>query len=233
MHLVIDVGNTLIKAGMFEQHKLVDIFMSKDPQEVQQWYATYPYKRSIISNVRKEKEFEALLEDALVFDHKTPVPLSTTYKTPETLGLDRLAATIGADDQCKRKPLLVIDAGTCITYDCVNPEGVHLGGGISPGLEMRFKALNHYTGRLPLVEMPAEVQLIGDNTLSGISSGVIYGAVAEIEGIIRQYQEKFDKITIFLTGGDCKIFERKIKASIFADPYLVLKGLNRILEHNA
>jgi type III pantothenate kinase len=161
-----------------------------------------------------------------------PVPIVNLYATPATLGVDRLAGICGARQLFPFENCLVIDAGTCITYDFLDRDGKYHGGAISPGLQMRFKAVNTFTARLPLVSAIPEPPLIGNSTESCIQSGIIHGVISELDGIISQYQAKFPDLRVILCGGDTRFFENKLKASIFASPELVLVGLNSILIYN-
>lgn len=161
-----------------------------------------------------------------------PVPFKINYRTPETLGIDRLAGIACAWERFPGKNTLVIDAGTCITYDFISAQGVYSGGGISPGIDIRFKSLQDYTANLPLVELSGNISLIGDSTKNSILSGVYYGMLAEIEGIIERYKSEFSDLTIFMSGGSSIFFESKIKHSIFAFPNMVLLGLYSIYEFN-
>ena len=169
-------------------------------------------------------------------DHTTPLPLINCYETPETLGRDRLAAAVGAGTLHPQQNVLVIDCGTCIKYDMVTSAGEYLGGAISPGLEMRFNALHTFTDQLPLVTNPgAQPSLIGATTHDSITSGVINGTQAEVRATIDQYNSAYNDLTVLFTGGDATAVmpaELSGKKRIFADQYLVLKGLNAILQHN-
>ena len=162
----------------------------------------------------------------------TEVPFKNLYKTPKTLGVDRIALVAGAVSQFSGHNILVIDAGTCITFDFVNSEGEYLGGAISPGLKMRFNSLNYFTANLPLLEIDELTDFIGKNTKESINSGVINGAIQEIDGVINQYNKKFLDLTVVLTGGDTNFLAKQLKSSIFANQNLLLQGLNRILIHN-
>jgi type III pantothenate kinase len=154
------------------------------------------------------------------------------YATPTTLGVDRIAGVCGAKHMSPKTNVLVIDAGTCITYDFLDRDGNFLGGGISPGLMMRFNAVHNFTARLPLVPLVEIAPLIGDSTETCIQSGVINGLIEELGGIISLYRQKFEGLAVILSGGDARFFENKLKGSIFAVPELVLSGLNSILIHN-
>lgn len=179
-------------------------------------------------------------------NHLTPIPIRNLYSTPETLGTDRLASVTGAYYEAMKHnndeptDVLVIDMGTAITYDIIDAAGNYLGGNISPGVAMRLKALHHFTEKLPLVEFshksftaPDEVFAIGDSTSSAILNGVIQGVKFEIKGVIEQLLLKYPRLLIFLTGGDYINFEEQLKKRIFADKFLVAKGLNIIRQYNA
>jgi type III pantothenate kinase len=172
------------------------------------------------------------LPDFIELDHLTPVPLTIDYKTPETLGRDRIALVAGAAAMYPGKNVLAIDAGSCITYDLVTSAGHYLGGAISPGIDMRLKALNTFTGKLPLVQQQDFYRLIGNTTTTSILSGVINGTVEEVKGIIGHYRSEFENLKVILTGGGQEFLLNKIKSDIFAVPDLLLMGLNKILDHN-
>jgi type III pantothenate kinase len=162
----------------------------------------------------------------------TPIPLENKYKTPETLGLDRLATAIGAHELFPGKDLLVIDAGTAITFDLIERNGTFAGGNISPGLRTRFRALNEFTKKLPLIEASDDFPIIGLTTEEAIRAGVINGIIFEIDGTIDLIRKKMPEIQPVLTGGDAQFFERRLKSPIFVKFEITLIGLNRILEYN-
>lgn len=166
-------------------------------------------------------------------DHHTPLPIENLYETPETLGKDRIAAAVGANELFPGQNILIIDAGTAITYDVVSEKNEFLGGNISPGLQMRFKALNQFTGKLPLINYSDEFQLIGRNTEEAIRAGVQNGILYEIERTIETFNRNYENLQIVMTGGDSIFFDKKLNYSIFVHFNLTLIGLNRILEHNA
>ena len=190
----------------------------------------------IISNVTAEKKVprKLLSHDAQVIrlDHHTRLPVKNMYATPATLGNDRLANAVGAFVTFPNHPVLVIDAGTCIKYDFIDDKGRYHGGSISPGLNMRFKALHHYTGSLPLLKQEKKIMLTGTNTKEAMVSGVQAGALAEVNGFIDQYAAKHKSIKFILTGGDHRFFAGNLKKHIFVSPNLTLLGLNEILDHN-
>lgn len=194
--------------------------------------------QAILSSVKPEdKELNRFLENNFSFflklDHTTRLPIANLYETPETLGEDRLAAAVGANELFPDQNLLVIDAGTAVTYDFVSDKNQFWGGNISPGLEMRFKALNQFTGRLPLVGPGDTFQQIGRNTVEAIRAGVQNGLIFEMEQTIERFNRNYQNLQIIMTGGDSYFFDKKLKYSIFVHLNLTLIGLNRILEHNA
>lgn len=246
VNLIIDIGNTRIKAGLFEQNELKHSFvfdsvhLDRDATKAlisSDLLDKYAVKHVIIASV--VNDISVLIDHlhkkapTLVFSAETPTPLFNLYKSASTLGSDRLAAAVGAHSLFPENDLLVIDAGTCIKYNFISSRAEYLGGAISPGLKMRFKALNTFTSRLPLIEADEDFNsLIGTTTNSSILSGVENGAAAEIDGIINQYRVLYPAIKIVLTGGDANFFEKRLKNTIFTDSFLILKGLNSILNYN-
>ncbi len=228
MNLIVDIGNTRIKTCTFEKNVpgAVQILESEDQLNE----SIKKHKACIISSVRKLKS--SYPANTIVLSHKTSLPIVNAYGSPQTLGMDRLAGVVGCNYLYPDANCLLIDCGTCITFDFIDSAATYQGGSISPGLEMKFKALNNFTDALPLVEHKNEVDLIGKTTEESIQSGVINGTVAEIDQMILSYQNKFDNLVVVLTGGDAQFFESKLKATIFAQPKIVLIGLNRILEYN-
>jgi type III pantothenate kinase len=162
----------------------------------------------------------------------TPLPIENRYLTKETLGKDRIAAVVGAYDLYPNQNLLVIDAGTAITYDFINEKGQYLGGNISPGIEMRFKALNYYTGKLPRVQPKEWNKLYGSTTEEAILGGVLNGVVFEVDKTIESFKEFYKNLKVIITGGDAEFFDNKLKNSFFVNFNLLALGLNRILEYN-
>lgn len=162
-------------------------------------------------------------------DYKTKIPINNCYETPETLGMDRLAAAVGAYTLYPKSNCLIIDAGTCITYDFLDTSANYHGGSISPGIKMRFKALQYFTAKLPLIESLTYTGILGKNTSDAIKVGVLQGFKGEVESVIATFKQKYPEIKIIVTGGDISFFETTIKHSIFAVSDLVLIGLNKIL----
>jgi type III pantothenate kinase len=172
------------------------------------------------------------IDKKYVLTHTLPLPIINSYATPETLGVDRLASVCGARTLFPTEASLVIDSGTCITYDFIDADGVYKGGAIAPGLSMRLRAMHEFTARLPLVEVNENAILIGNSTVSCIQSGALNGMIAEIEGTISRYQVHYPQLRVILCGGDTHFFENNLKGTIFAVQNLVLRGLNSILLHN-
>ena len=238
MYLTLDRGNTRLKAAVFDHHEIQESWVDPSPQQlleaVNQWSVT----KAIISSVGGgEAALVRLLEPTVevsVLTTQLAVPIRNLYQSPRTLGTDRLAAVVGAKTCHPGMNCLVIDAGTSITYDLLDETGSYHGGGISPGIDLRYQALNDYTNKLPLVNnKDPQSPLIGVDTESSISSGVLHGSASEIEGLIRRYGDKFPNLKVLMCGGDAAFFESMLKASIFVVPHLVLIGLNAILLHHA
>lgn len=236
--LIIDFGNTLVKIAIFKNDEIKALVTESafDQSIVNHLVAEYPAHHAIISSVITipEEALEYLHHNFALTElsHNTPVPITNLYKTPETLGRDRLAVAVAAHQMFPDAPTLVIDAGTCITFDFTDQAGNYHGGGISPGINMRFKALHTFTQRLPLVKHQNFDGLSGTNTEDSILSGVLNGTIAEFDGIIDAYETRYDGLKVMITGGDSKFFAKKLKSNIFAVPNLVLKGLNEILNFN-
>lgn len=238
MNLVIDIGNTRVKAALFKDN---DLFELKIYDSVSALLSDFNFirqaKNAIIGSVVDELElfYSALssILPTLVFNSQTKTPLINLYHSAATLGSDRLAASIGAYNLYPNSTILVIDAGTCIKYNFTNSKNEYLGGAISPGIEMKFKALEHFTSKLPLINFDRSyTELIGENTENSILSGVLNGSIAEIDGLISDYKSKFPDIICILTGGDSEFLAKRLKNSIFTHQNLVLKGLNDILNYN-
>jgi len=233
--LVIDSGNTYSKLGQFINGKLNKIFQNESIAEIIHTVNRLKPTKVVVGSVNFsiEKLREGITNIPIYsIDVETPVPFKLNYKTLETLGIDRKAVIAYAWEQNPDKNTLVIDAGTCITYDFIRRDGTYLGGGISPGLEIKFKSLHAYTANLPELSFEEEAPIIGDSTKNSILSGVVNGTIAEINGIIEWYEGKFNDLTIFMSGGSAIFFESKIKHSIFAIPNMVLLGLLSIYEYN-
>ncbi|MEZ5009287.1 MAG: type III pantothenate kinase [Chitinophagales bacterium] len=238
MNLCIDIGNTKSKIGLFQDEKLVQTWSRKNISE--DWLVKFLEEHSvdaaIISNTRDYNiAIKKVLESLPYFiqlDHRTALPIKNHYSTPETLGRDRLAVVCAAYGLYPKQNVLIIDAGTCITLDAISKEGDYYGGSIHPGLTMRYKALNNYTGKLPFVKKQVMSKLVGNSTENAILAGVSYAIVKEMEGMIEDYKVNYGELKVIITGGDASFFVTQLKSKIFAHSNLVLAGLNKILKYN-
>lgn len=236
MNLVIDYGNTRIKAALFSGTKLHEKFLFSTSQQLKNFLEKERFEHSLVSSVNEPTE-EVLswincTGKKLLLATNLPLPINILYATPNTLGVDRIAAVCGAMEIFPKQNCLVIDAGTCINYEFIDAGLNYHGGAISPGIKMRFDAMHKFTARLPLIKEFNKAELVGNSTESCMTSGVVNGVLAEVNGIIEQYSQKFTDLGVILCGGDAYFFENNLKQPIFAAPDLVLYGLNRILEHN-
>lgn len=241
MKLIIDLGNTQQKFYVFEGKELREEYQRENKpgtsfiEELINMHG--PFCSAILSSVvHTSEEITKVLESGcniITLDHNTNIPIKIRYESPETLGADRIALAVAANSYFPDDNVLIIDAGTCITYDFVNKHGEYLGGSIAPGLRIKFEALHDYTSKLPMVEIPEEeVELIGKNTKESILSGVLKNTRFEMQGVIDAYDSKFKDLKIILSGGDSKFFDKRLKNSIFAVPNAVAVGLNEILDFN-
>lgn len=242
MNLAIDIGNTLAKLAVIDDGQVVDFQKTEkiDSAFVEKILEENPEIEAaiIVSTGEYETAWEQMLEKRMKrfirFGAETPIPIENGYATPQTLGLDRLAAAVAANALYPNSNVLIVDFGTAITVDFVSAEGRFLGGNISPGAATRFRALHHFTKRLPLCELDEDsVRLLGNSTRTAIESGVVNGIVYEIEGYIRDLQQRYNNLRIIFTGGESDFFAKRLKNTIFATYDLVAYGLNRILEYNA
>ncbi|MBK9591857.1 MAG: type III pantothenate kinase [Crocinitomicaceae bacterium] len=238
MNLIIDQGNTALKIALFEGDKLISkaVIENNQPTDLAEWLQTQvtgPVNSITSSVVNQELDLSSIqINSALKLNSKIPLPIEVDYKSPETLGNDRLANACGIWKLNPKKNSLAIDLGTCIKYDLVTAEGIYKGGAISPGLAMRYRSLHEFTAKLPLIQNDQTPQVIGTDTKSSLVSGVELGISYEINGFIERYSEDFSDLTIFMTGGDLNHFDKGIKNRIFANPDLTLIGLNEILQFN-
>jgi type III pantothenate kinase len=236
MNLAVDIGNTNVRLGLFSRNELEEVFLNE--QDLDTILAKYKIRHAIISSSGVGAYVEQKLKEKkvtpLILSPLLKLPITIQYKTPETLGTDRIAGSVGAKILFPGKPVLKIDFGTCITYDFITEKNEYTGGAISPGMMMRFKAMHNYTARLPLVDPMQYVlfELTGNDTSSAILSGVVNGIRNEVDGIIKEYNSRFANLKIVGTGGDSGFFVTLLKNEIFARPNLVLEGLNRILNDN-
>ena len=240
MNLIIDVGNTRTKLAVFEKgalKHLVNISGDEVLGAIGVVFKDFPQlQKAIISSVGnftpQALELVSSKLDVLQLNKDTLVPFVNKYETPTTLGVDRVALVSAAAVQFSQKNVLVVDAGSCVTYDFLNGKNQYLGGAISPGIQLRYKALHTFTANLPLLSPTPSTNIIGNNTQDSIHSGVFYGLVNEIDGFIDHYRTEYPDLTIILTGGDAHLLRDSLKNSIFAIPNFLLEGLDHILEHN-
>jgi len=239
MNLIIDIGNSSTKFAIFDRKEMITVFRSKEfsCEKLEKKLSPYKIEKAIISSVRDTPEyiFDLLTVNIPVvhiLTHKSKLPFRIEYKTPETLGPDRIAAVAGVYNFFKGEHILVIDAGTAITYDFLSGKS-YKGGNISPGLAMRFRALNKFTGKLPLVNPSSVYSFPGQNTTDAIAAGVITGVTYEINEYIRTFEKKHTIFKIILTGGDGEFLKDKINPGVTYMPDIVMHGLNYILEYNA
>jgi len=243
MNLIIDIGNTFTKLVIFDaNNRLIEHrHVSKEHvlDEIKKLHQKYAFSSAIISRVGKRiNRLDQLLQDlgvvTISISASIRLPFRLAYDSPQTIGADRLALVAGAMYHRTNQNQLIIDAGTCVTYDFIDENNVYHGGAISPGLQLRFKALNDYTANLPLL-YPGDkpVDWLGKNTESSIKAGVIWGLVHEIEGFIVKYNLKYADLTVYLTGGDQKLLDRYIKNKIFVgSKFLLWEGMNLLLNLN-
>ena len=239
MNLVIDIGNTRVKGAVFEGDKLVELFVFDKKRilsEVRKIFNKHTISDGIISSVASIPDFKLKkLHKLLPFmevSSKIKVPFKNNYATPNTLGVDRIALIVAAKKEFPQKNVLVIDAGTCLTFDFIDKDAVYLGGAISPGIKMRYQSLHQLTAKLPLLSIEIPLDFIGNSTNQSIHSGVVNGILHEIEGVISQYKKKFLDLTVVLSGGDTNFLSKQLKSSIFANQNFLLLGLNEILIFN-
>jgi type III pantothenate kinase len=236
--LVIDFGNTLTKAAIFQNNKILKLITSElfTIEQLESLKREFAPRYAIVAAV--VELHDDLLQylnanfSLILLDHQTLIPITNLYKTPRTLGKDRLAMMVAANHLFPEKNCLVIGAGTCITYDFIDASGNYYGGAISPGIPMRFKALHNFTSKLPLISIKKRIGLTGNSTEDSILSGVINGTRSEIDGFADRYREKHGELQVILTGGDMNYFTETLKNRIFAAANLVLTGLNVILNFN-
>ena len=238
-NIAIDLGNSSSKVYLFDGNTLAESFRYSilTPELLEEIFARYDIADAVIASVRSDDggvpEFLcSRCRKTIVLDHTTPLPIKLKYSTPATLGRDRIAAAVGAASAAPGKNVLIIDAGTAITLDVVDAQGNYLGGNISPGMSIRFRALNNYTHKLPIVEPEGDLPEIGCDTVTAIRAGVVRGVLMEIEGYISLISHKIGDLTVYITGGDSKYLAKRIKNRIFEDENLLAKGLNRILLYN-
>lgn len=232
MILALDFGNTRAKGACFKAEQLIESLSFTSAEELKNVVSEKMISQVVYASVRKTTDWLAELTIPVIqLTNSTHIPITNAYGSPKTLGMDRLAAVVGAEATYPKSNCLVIDMGTCITFDFIDSCKVYHGGAISPGVEMRLKALHNFTGALPLVDKTESWTYMGSDTNSCIQVGVMQGILDELNGRISEYQSLYQDVHVVLTGGDVSLFESKIKAPIFVHPNLVLEGLNRIFIH--
>jgi len=238
MNLIIDIGNSRAKIVVIKENnilKKITCDTKNIKKNIKKLNKDFLFKNCILSSVSKFDtssfkgafDFEKIIE----LDQYTKIPFINKYNTLSTLGVDRIALASAAVTKYPNQNVLVIDAGTCITYDFINTNNEYLGGAISPGIKIRYKSLHKFTANLPQLEQ-SNFKLIGTDTESSIHSGILNGFIQEIKGVINQYKAKYQNLTVVLTGGDTYFLAEKLKSTIFANPNFLLEGLNSILIHN-
>lgn len=240
MNLIIDAGNTAVKLAVFEKNALISlekIALADFSKKAKDFIDRFPeIRRAIVSSVahldKRAIDMVCIFCEVHQLSHVSKTPFKNSYATPQTLGVDRIALATAAFYHNPNGNTLVIDAGTCITYDMINDYGEYLGGAISPGLQMRYKAMHEQTSKLPLLEPEDTLDFIGNSTENSMHSGVINGLCHELDGVIHQYEERFTDLTVILTGGDAQFLSKRLKNTIFAHSNFLLEGLNYLLEYN-
>ncbi len=239
MNLAIDIGNTFCKLGKFEKDKETEILTALNLEQILPIIKKEKPSQVILSTVRKHNDaFWAEIQAhsrLMVLSQQTPVPIHNHYETPHTLGLDRLAGVVGAKTYFPDKNCLVVDIGTCITFDLIDKDHHYWGGNIAPGMHLRLRAMHEFTAKLPLLEVTEyelSENILGRQTTQAMLNGVIQGIKYEIQGLYQELSKKYRDLHLILSGGDATFFESKLKQPIFAVPFLNLIGLNTILEYN-
>lgn len=242
MKLIIDAGNTVVKLAVFEGVNLI----CKGSSDYLQLYekiiklvSGHPKINSVIASLVAKVDKNQLIlffrDQNIAFvelSHLTSVPFINRYQTPETLGVDRIALMASAVSQYPNKNCLVIDAGSCVTYDFINADREYYGGTISLGLQMRYKSLHQFTAQLPLLRPKHNDSFVGGNTNEAIHAGVCLALITEIEGVIQFFSNKYTNLVVILTGGDADFLSKRLKNSIFVLPNFLIEGLSHILDYN-
>ena len=240
MNLCLDIGNTRTKAGVFNGNQLIDQVIVADWRtgHLRAFADAHPLQNAIVASVAERDPamvptFTSWGLDVLEMAPETPIPFENAYTTPQTLGIDRLAAVSGVHALYPGQNVLVIDAGTCIKYDGLSAQGVYIGGNIAPGLHMRIRAMHEQTARLPMVSMYIPADFVGKSTETALQNGAFKGAVLELSGFISLFAEKWPDLLVVLSGGDALfLFEAIQMPGVLLQPDLLLIGLNHILNHN-
>lgn len=236
--LLIDAGNTSVKVALCDGREIISVnrFSPEDLHELGAYLSANKHVNGAMTSVLsadKTNEILVLHPSLLLINSTSRLPMQNAYATPETLGIDRLCNACGVFGQLETNYGVSIDIGTCIKFDLVSKKEGYLGGSISPGIQLRYKALNDYTGKLPLLSNKVVTDFVGTDTPSSIHAGVYLGALEEIEGMMNRYRNAYEGLTFFVTGGDAKYFDLHSKNDIFADDNLTLHGLLEIYKQNA
>ncbi len=240
MLLTVDVGNTRIKAAVFEQDTIVELFVFPNEQllsKINFILESYPkIKKLAVASVGKvENDAFLTLKNRIeihFITHESKFPFQNLYSTPKTLGIDRMVLATGATLKYVNQNRLIIDAGTCITYDFIDENDNYIGGGISPGIRLRYQSLHDHTAKLPLLTIKDPESYIGNSTNESIHSGVVNGVALEIDGFIELYNAQYAKFIIILTGGDADFLAKRLKNTIFANSNFLLESLNQTFQYN-
>lgn len=238
MNLILDFGNSYQKVAVVDEGEIIHLLSKAhiDVKMIQTIGNQFKIENAILSSVvHHDKDIDSYLSDKynfIYFSSSTPIPIENHYKTVSSLGSDRLACAVAAHSFFNESDVLILQLGTCITFDFVTKDGIYKGGSISPGLDMRFASLHHFSAKLPLVKYKEIHYITGNSTEESILSGVINGVAAECNYLIELYKEKYPLLKIILTGGSLKNIEKTIKTEIIAFPNLVISGLDLILNHN-
>ncbi|UCG28920.1 MAG: type III pantothenate kinase [Bacteroidales bacterium] len=239
-NFIIDIGNSFTKLAVFRHGKIQEVKQVEYPETtyLEEMNSRQPdLEHAILSSVNiVDPDLLRYLEERFTrfihLDENTPLPIKNLYRTKDTLGKDRIAAAVGANNIFPGSNVLVIDAGTALTFELVTADNQYIGGNISPGLRMRFKALHQNTEYLPLLSEKTGFMILGNSTEDAIVSGIQQGMILEIDGFISLMKKKYRDLKVVLTGGDCNFFDKKLKSSIFVNQNLILAGLDRILTYN-
>lgn len=239
MLLTIDIGNTKIKCAVFEQNTLLERFVFatedalKNLKKILKKFENIQFSiSSSVGKLDKEcLEYINTQSKLIIVSHELNFPFKNLYSTPKTLGVDRMVLAAGASILYPNSNCLIIDAGTCVTYDFIDERNNYLGGAISPGIRLRYEVLHNYTAKLPLLEKEEVNHFIGNSTNESIHSGIINGLTHEIEGFISQYFHKYQHLTIILTGGDADFLAKRLKSTIFANSNFLLESLNLLFNY--
>jgi len=239
MILTVDVGNTRIKASVFEENTALENFIFEKNElekKIEKILKKFPNCSDLVIASVGDIEKQSFLTFAKQLNihfltHEDVFPFINKYATPKTLGIDRMVLAAGATLQFPKQNRLVIDAGTCITYDFIDENDNYLGGAISPGLRLRYESLHNFTARLPLLTLDSPEQYIGNSTIEAIHSGVVNGFVYEIDGFIDEYRANFSNFIIILTGGDAEFLAKRLKNTIFANSNFLLESLNQTFQY--